>query len=111
MLNASVDHQVFILICAAMLIWGITSFLVHEDGPFDLFLRFRELIGVKQDKLTRECTGKNIFAKMLCCFKCTSFWVAIPIALLLVNTQPLITLVLILVLRTGAIILDRIING
>lgn len=111
LLNAPIDRQIFMIVFGSMLIWSITSFIVYEDGPFDIFRLFRDWLGVRRDKLTGECTGKNIFAKMVCCFKCTSFWVAIPIAYLMVSTQPLAMIALILVLRTGACLVDRIING
>lgn len=102
--------QAFVLLFAALIVWSITSFIVYEDGPFDVFRLFREIIGVKRDVLAGECTGKNIIAKMLCCFMCTSFWVSIPVVLFVVQEQrPLWFIGWVLAVRTTAILIDSVI--
>lgn len=60
--------------------WRLARLLVKEEGPFDFMARARDWIGVYYDEKTR-CVGRNVFAKGLCCIKCTSLWVAIPFAI------------------------------
>lgn len=106
-----IAHQLFILFMDSLIVWSLGSLLVYETGPFNLFLSFRERVGVRVDTLAGECRGKNVFAEMLCCFKCTSFWVSIPIALLTVRVPPLELIGWIFAIRTVAIMMDRWING
>ena len=53
---------------AVLATWRVTHLLVREDGPGDLFARFRGLLGV------------SIFGRMMDCFYCLSLWVAMPFA-------------------------------
>jgi len=60
-------------ILCTLAIWRITHMITREDGPFDIVIRFRKLI------------GHGFFGKLLDCFYCLSMWVAIPFAFLLCN--------------------------
>lgn len=65
----NVDIWSFILCCLA--VWRISYFFSHEDGPFDIVIRFRKLF------------GNGFFGSLLDCFYCLSIWIAIPFAFLL----------------------------
>lgn len=89
----------------------ITSLLVDEDGPLDLFLRFRQLIGVRVDK-DGETYGKNPFATGFTCLWCVSVWIGMGWATLYFffpNGTFLVAMPL--ALSTGAILVDRWLNG
>lgn len=63
------------LLFATLLTWRITHFWVRETGPFNVGNRARRAIGLYYDEYS-ECQGKNEIAKALCCFHCSSVWIA-----------------------------------
>ncbi|HRI60143.1 MAG TPA: hypothetical protein PK228_10485 [Saprospiraceae bacterium] len=52
-------------------VWRITHLFNAEDGPWDVFIRFRRLL------------GNGFFGQLTDCFYCLSLWVSLPFALLL----------------------------
>jgi hypothetical protein len=54
-------------------VWRITHLLHAEDGPWDVFVRLRRLL------------GNGFFGKLTDCFYCLSLWVAAPFAYYLGN--------------------------
>lgn len=89
----------------------ITSLLVNEDGPLNLLLKFRWLVGIKIDE-NGEVYGTNVFATGLSCFRCTSIWAAIGWSMLYF-AFPVVTLWIALpfALSTGTILVNRWLNG
>lgn len=69
MINA--DFIGFVICILA--IWRITHLLSQEDGPFDIVIKFRKLL------------GQGFFGNLLDCFYCLSLWIAVPFAFLLSN--------------------------
>ncbi len=55
-----------------MAVWRISSLLVHEDGPWDVFVRLRKLAGVSSGPDPVE----GFLTNLLSCVWCTSLWVA-----------------------------------
>jgi len=90
--------------------WRLSSLLVHEDGPWNLLVKFRDLVGVDYDTFN-EAYGKNVLAEMLTCVWCTSPWMA---ALLYAASHlwpEVLTWVMFpLALSTLAIIVERIVE-
>src|SRR5215212_9003792 len=82
------------LLVGVLAVWRITHLLWAEDGPGDIFVRFRRL------------AGHGFFGRLLDCFYCLSLWVAIPAAWLLGGTWAERGL-LWLSLSGGAILLER----
>ncbi len=80
---------------ALLATWRLTHLLASEDGPADLIVRFRALL------------GQSITGKLIDCFNCLSLWVAAPIALL-ITRRPLDLLLTWLALSGGACLLERI---
>jgi hypothetical protein len=80
---------------ALLATWRLTHLLASEDGPADLIVRFRALL------------GQSLAGKLIDCFNCLSLWVAAPIALL-ITRNPLDLLLSWLALSGGACLLERI---
>ena len=80
---------------AVLATWRVTHLLASEDGPFDIIVRFRELL------------GRSIAGKLIDCFKCLSLWIAAPAAVF-VSRRPLEMLMCWLALSGGACLLERI---
>lgn len=53
--------------------YRLSSLLVDEAGPFDIFIAVRSIFGIKHDaEGTAEFWPNNYFAQMLSCVFCTS---------------------------------------
>lgn len=60
-----------------MATWRITSLLVREQGPWNIFERIRELSGIIHDEDGNVLAiPDNFFADVLSCVWCCSIWVA-----------------------------------
>lgn len=83
--------------------WRISTILVREDGPFDVFFKLRAMFDDKQIEL---------FDLLFSCVWCMSVWVATFIILSAIMNKTL-TLYLILpfALSAIAVILEEKING
>lgn len=81
-------------VAGVLAVWRLTHLVVEEDGPWDVFLKLREL--------ARRAGVERLFG----CFLCFSVWAAVPVALLL-SRQWREVLLLILALSGGAILLER----
>ena len=55
------------LIVAVLAVWRVTHLLAEEDGPGDVFVRLRRLL------------GHSFLGGLLDCFYCLSLWVAAPL--------------------------------
>lgn len=67
------DFMPFFLLSFA--VWRVASLFAREDGPFDVFIRFRVKIGVKEVGTDSEY-GENWFTKGILCVWCSSIWFA-----------------------------------
>jgi Protein of unknown function (DUF1360) len=56
-------------VLAVLATWRVTHLLASEDGPADLIVRFRALL------------GDGVAGKLMDCFYCLSLWIAAPAAL------------------------------
>lgn len=54
--------------------WRLTSLLVQEDGPLDIFVKVRKYIGVETNAYN-VLVGQNVIAKAFTCIWCMSIWV------------------------------------
>jgi len=52
-------------------VWRLTHLLNAEDGPWDLLVRWRRLV------------GNGFWGSLLDCFYCLSLWVAVPFSIAL----------------------------
>jgi hypothetical protein len=81
-------------VLAVLATWRVTHLLANEDGPADIIVRFRALL------------GNSLAGKMMDCFNCLSIWIAAPAALF-VSLKPLEWLMSWLALSGGACLLER----
>lgn len=58
----------------ALACWRLTSLLVKEDGPWDMFARLRHLLGVRYDAESRPY-AERMLGKMALCPWCASVWI------------------------------------
>ena len=54
---------------AVLATWRVTHLLSNEDGPVDIILRLRALL------------GQSLLGGLMDCFNCLSLWIAAPAAL------------------------------
>jgi hypothetical protein len=83
------------IVLAVLATWRVTHLLASEDGPADIIVRFRRLL------------GQSLLGTLMDCFNCLSLWVAAPAALF-VSRKPLEWLFCWLALSGGACLLERI---
>lgn len=86
--------QFYWLTLGVLAVWRITHFFNAEDGPLNVVVRLRRLMGT------------SIFGEILDCFYCLSVWVAIPFAFWMGHGVKEIS-ILWLALSGGAILLER----
>lgn len=87
------DMTQFIIITLA--VWRITHLLQAEDGPWDVVVRLRKLL------------GNGFLGHLMDCFYCLSIWIALPFGCLLGSNIPN-SLLLWAALSGSAIFLERI---
>lgn len=63
------DWLAFVL--AVLATWRIAYMLAREDGPFDIFATIRAKVG-----------QESWYGRGLHCVLCMSFWIALPMALI-----------------------------
>jgi len=90
--------------------WRISNLLVNEDGPWDILIRFRGIIGVHYVLSVRA--GKNVVARAFLCIWCLSVWVGLFATLAFLVT-PNITIIALtpFALSAVAIIIGEIVDG
>lgn len=91
-------NQLITIILISITNWRISNLIQYEDGPFDIFTKFRELIGLTKvedlplneqllypnDEFVHD---GNFFAKLLECIWCLSVWVGFGLSFYLGITK------------------------
>jgi hypothetical protein len=98
------------LIVLALATWRLTSLLVWEDGPFEIFSRLRYRLGVRYNDQSVAC-GTNWFAKGVVCPACASVWFGALWALAYFLWPDVWWLALPLALSTVSIVIERWVSG
>ena len=58
--------------------WRLSSLLVRERGPWDVFVRLRAKVGISHDELGKPVEiPDNVLAGILSCTWCASVWIAL----------------------------------
>ena len=66
---------------SALAVWRLSSLLVREDGPLDVFLKIRSKAGVQFDEYSNPKVT-SVWSGILSCVWCCSVWVAFAVALI-----------------------------
>lgn len=81
-------------VLAVLATWRVTHLLANEDGPADIIVKFRKLL------------GQSLAGQLLDCFNCLSLWIAAPAALV-VARGPMAWLMSWLAISGAACLLER----
>ncbi len=81
-------------VLAVLATWRVTHLLASEDGPGDLIVRFRKLL------------GDSWAGELMDCFYCLSLWIACPAAWFM-SRRPVELLFTWLAISGGACLLER----
>lgn len=65
-----------LILLTGLATWRLSSLLVRESGPFEMFSKIRDWSGVKFDEHSR-CIGDTVVSQAFCCLWCMSIWIAI----------------------------------
>ncbi len=80
-----------------IVVWRLTHLISTEDGPFDLIIKIRKLM------------GSSIIGKLMDCFYCLSIWIGFFIALY--ASENLAEIIILTFYYSGAsILLEKITN-
>lgn len=90
-------------------VWRVSSLLVKEDGPGDIFIKLRSKSGIYYDEYSRLQTP-NVLAGILSCVWCCSVWVGFIGCLFLKPRNLTEYLRNALALSAGAIIIEEVIT-
>ncbi len=84
-------------IVIVIVVWRISHLICAEDGPFDIILRLRKLL------------GNSFLGKLMDCFYCMSIWIGLAFAWYAGNT--ILEIILLTLFYSGlAILLERVTN-
>ncbi len=68
------------LVAAAFATWRITALLVFDNGPFGIFLRLRERLGIVHDDNGDPSSWPDGgLGRLFTCVWCLSFWTALAV--------------------------------
>lgn len=99
------------LIVLSLAVWRLSYLLVDEDGPGDILVKFRWLIGIRE-KVTAEGSRvletHGIIARLFLCVWCLSVWIALIFALVY---APDMWLTATFTLSGGALVVHKVVNG
>lgn len=91
-------NQLITILLISVANWRISNMIQREDGPFDIFVRLREFVGLTkvedlplneqllypEDEFIHD---GNFFAKLLECIWCLSVWVGFGLSFYLGITK------------------------
>lgn len=80
-----------------VVVWRLTHLISAEDGPFDLIIKLRKLLGA------------SFFGKLMDCFYCLSIWIGLLAAWYAGNSAEEI-IILCLYYSGSSILLEKITN-
>lgn len=64
------------VVIAGLAGWRIANLFLYEDGPWEIFAKFRKLVGIKPGRV------EGFFPTLFSCIYCLGFWTALGAFLL-----------------------------
>lgn len=100
---------IFEFLIFSLATWRLSSLLVNEAGPFDMFVKIRELTGIQHNEEKEPLViPERFFSSLLSCVWCCSVWAAIFwLILSLIFGEIALLLAIPLAMSTVAIILAK----
>ncbi|TLU82257.1 MAG: hypothetical protein FDX30_12220 [Chlorobium sp.] len=65
-----------LFVLGSLAVWRMTHLIVAEDGPWDLVVRLRALL------------GDSMAGRAMDCFYCSSMWISVPFAVFMARDVP-----------------------
>lgn len=93
-------------IVLALATFRLTSLLVWEDGPLEIFAKFRRVLGVRYDERNQPY-GSNWLAKGVLCPACASVWFGLAWSIAYFLWPDVWWIALPFALSAGAMIVER----
>lgn len=70
------------LVLLGLATWRLTSLFYSEEGPFGIFVKFREMLGIKHIDGQPCIYPDRFWCKLFSCIWCLSVWVAFGMVVL-----------------------------
>lgn len=110
------DSQLSLIFINGLAVFAMGWMLRYVDGPFDVFLKFRELCGISTEPVIDhdmkvgevEIIADTFLAKLVSCFWCSATWLSI-ICVTIWYIAPIIVIILAVIGVSG--ILNEVVNG
>lgn len=74
------------LLIFSLATWRLSFMLVHETGPYDIFGKLRDAVGVSYDEYGNIVAGRTM-GELFACVNCMSVWVAVALFVLCLINQ------------------------
>lgn len=94
------------IVIMALASWRITSLFVDEDGPYDVFAKLRNKVGIKYDERSNEYSTSEL-SKFWMCTWCMSIAIAALVVITYAIWYGIIWLYTPFAFSTVAIWIDR----
>ena len=90
----------------SLAVWRLSAMLSQEKGPWDVFAKLRERLGVKEDELSRYGTSQP--SMLIVCLWCLSVWIGFIVAVFYYFLPgETVAVALVLSLSSGAILIEE----
>jgi hypothetical protein len=96
-----------------MAVWRLSSLIVQEKGPFNIFVKIRKLAKIEHDDTGEVVSSPDTFwGGLLSCVWCSSVWISgFWTACYILNKELTMYCSIFLALSAGAIWLNKVIRG
>jgi len=92
--------------------WRLSAMLSYEAGIFNIFIKFREFIGIMHDDNGNVLdTNGSVFADLFNCIWCLSVWIGLIVGLIVWLSPVLVVIFYPFALSAGAILIERFARG